>query len=62
MSGPEFVTEQVKVVLVVREMYGLKSYGSYFRVLLAEQLHDLVYRPSILTISALDYLKLIAQN
>ena len=34
-------------VIVVRELYGLKSSGVAFRGLLAEQLHNLGYRPSI---------------
>ena len=33
-------------MLVVRALYGLKSSGADFRALLAEQLHDLGYRPS----------------
>ena len=34
-------------MLVVREMYGLKLSGAAFRDLIAEQLHDLGYSPSI---------------
>ena len=34
-------------MLVVRELYGLKFSGEYFRGLIAEQLHELGYRPSV---------------
>ena len=47
VAGPEFGPEQVKSMLVVRSLYGLKFSGALFRALLAEQLHDLCYRPSI---------------
>ena len=47
MAGPEFGPEQGNAMLVVRELYGLKSSGAAFRDLLAEHLHDLGYRPSI---------------
>ena len=47
MVGPEFVPEQGNVILFVRELYGIKSSGAYCRALLAEQLHELGYRPQI---------------
>ena len=47
MEGPEFDTEQRKVMLVVRLLYGLKSSGVDFRDSLSEQLHGLYYRPLI---------------
>ena len=37
--GPEFGYDKVKVMLVVRELYVLKSYEAYFRDLICEQLH-----------------------
>ena len=47
MAGPWFGPEQGKVMVFVREIYGLKSYGSDFMAVLDEKLHDLGYRPSI---------------
>ena len=47
MEGTEFGSEQVKVVIVVRSLYGLNSYGEDFRDILTENLHELGYRPSI---------------
>ena len=47
MSGPDFDPEQVKVVLVVRELYGMKSPRVYFRAFLSEYLYALSYRQSI---------------
>ena len=45
MVGLEFGPEHGKVMLVVRALYGLKLCGAAFRALLAEQLHELGYRP-----------------
>ena len=45
-AGPEFGSDQGKVMIVVRALYGLKSSGAAFRALLAEVLYDLNYRPS----------------
>ena len=47
MAGPEFGHEQGKVILVLRTLYGLNSPIAAFRDLIAEQLHELGYRPSI---------------
>ena len=47
MAGPDFGTEQGKVMLVVRALYGLKSSEADLRDLLDKKLHDLGYRPSI---------------
>ena len=47
MAGPDFGPEQGKVMLVVRELYGLKSSVAAFRALFYEQLRRLGYRPSI---------------
>ena len=45
-AGPEFGSDQGKIMLVVRALYGLKSRGAAFRALLAETLYDLGYRPT----------------
>ena len=45
-AGPEFGSDQGKIMIVVRALYGLKSSGAAFRALLAETLHDLSYVPS----------------
>ena len=47
MAGPEFGPEQGNVMLFVGEMFGLNSSGEAFRALLAEQSHELDYRPSV---------------
>ena len=47
MERPEFGTEQVNFKIFVRELCGLKCFGAAFRYLLAEQLYDLGYMPSI---------------
>ena len=47
VAWPELFPEKGKIMLVVRELYGLKSSGEDFRALLAEKLHDLGYRQSI---------------
>ena len=46
IAGPEFGSEEGKIMLVVRALYGLKSSGAAFRALLAEVLYDMGYRPS----------------
>ena len=47
MEGQYFGSEQLNFMLVVREMYGMKSFGEAFRDLLFIQLHGLGYRTSI---------------
>ena len=39
--GPKFGSNQGKIFIIVRTLYGLKSSGAAFRALLAETLHDL---------------------
>ena len=46
-AGPEFGSDQGKIMIIVRALYGLKSSGAAFRALLAESLHDLGYKPSL---------------
>ena len=43
IAGPDFGSNQGKIMIVVRALYGLKSSGAAFRALLAETLHDLGY-------------------
>ena len=45
IEGPEFGSDQGKIFIIVRTLYGLKSSGAAFRELLAETLHDLGYTP-----------------
>ena len=45
-AGPEFGSENGKIMIVVRALYGLKSAGAAFRALLAETLHDIGYVPT----------------
>ena len=45
-AGPEFGSDEGKVMIIVRALYGLRSSGAAFRALLAETLYDLNYRPS----------------
>ena len=47
VAWTEFGPKKVKVVVVVRGLYGLKSSGAAFRGLLYEQFHDLGCRPLI---------------
>ena len=47
MAGPEFGSEQGNGMLVVRELYGMKSFGESLRGLLAKKFHELCYMPSI---------------
>ena len=46
VAGPEFGSEEGKIFLIVRALYGLKSSGAAFRALLSEKLWELGYRPS----------------
>ena len=46
VAGPEFGSDQGKVFIIVRSLYGLESSGAAFRSLLAETLHDLGHIPS----------------
>ena len=46
IAGPEFVSESRQPMIVVRELYGIKSSGAAFWALLAETLNDLGYNPS----------------
>ena len=45
-AGPEFGSEEGKIFIIVRALYGLKSSGAAFRALLCEKLWELGYRPS----------------
>jgi hypothetical protein len=45
-AGPEFGSEEGKIMIVRMALYGLKSSGAAFRSKLAGVLHDLGYRPS----------------
>ena len=45
-TGPEFGSESGCIIIVVRTLYGLKSSGAAFRLLLAETLYDLGYLPT----------------
>ena len=45
-AGPEFGSNEGKIIIVVRALYGLRFSGAAFRSLLAEVLHDLGYVPS----------------
>ena len=45
-AGPEFGSDEVKIMTVVRALYGLRSSDAAFRALLAEVLHDLGYKPT----------------
>ena len=47
VAGTELGPEQGKIVLVLSSLYGMKSYGAAFRGLISEQLHNLLYSPSI---------------
>ena len=46
IAGPEFLSESRQPMIVVRAFSGLKSSEAKFRVLLAETLYDLRYKPS----------------
>ena len=45
-AGPEFGSDQGKIIIMVRELYGLRSSGAKFRALPAKALNDLNYVPS----------------
>ena len=45
-AGPDFGSDAGKRMLILRDLYGLKSSGAAFRLLLAETLHDLGYKPT----------------
>ena len=45
-AGPEFGTDEGKIMLVSRALYGLKSSGAAFRAFLAERLYQMQYNPS----------------
>jgi hypothetical protein len=46
VAGPEFGSEQDKIMVVKMALYGLKSSGAAFRSKLAGVLHDMGYRPT----------------
>jgi hypothetical protein len=46
MTGPEFGSEQGKVMIVRKALYGLRTIGAAFRAHLAETLYDLSYAPT----------------
>ena len=45
-AGPEFGSDEGKVMIILRALYGLRPSGGSFRALLAEILYDLNYVPS----------------
>lgn len=45
-AGPEFGSNEGKLYIVERALYGLKSAGASFRSYLAGKIHDLGFRPS----------------
>jgi hypothetical protein len=46
MAGPEFGSEEGKVMIVRKALYGLRTSGAAFRAHLAETLYDLGYAPT----------------
>ena len=46
-AGPEFGSDQGKIMIIVRALYGLRSSGAAFRALLAETLLNMGYKPSL---------------
>ena len=46
IAGPELGSDQGKIMIVQRALYGLKSSGAAFRSFFAEILHDMGYKPS----------------
>ena len=46
IAGAEFGSNQGKIMIITRALYGLKSSGAAFRALLSEVLWDMSYRPS----------------
>ena len=47
IAGPEFGSDQGKMYIIERALYGLKSSGAAFRTFLAEHLHDIGFTPSL---------------
>ena len=47
VAGKEFGSDEGKVMVIVRALYGLKSSGAAFRAMLADTLWNLDYRPSL---------------
>ena len=45
-AGPEFGSDQGKIMKITRALYGLKSSGAAFRAKLAECIWDMGYRPT----------------
>ena len=46
IAGPELGSDQGKIMIVQRALYGLKSSGAAFQSFFAEILHDMGYKPS----------------
>ena len=46
IAGPEFESDAGKLMMVVCDLYDLKSRGTAFRAFLAETLYDIGYTPS----------------
>ena len=45
-AGPEFGSDQGKLMLITRALYGLRASGATFRSFLGEALYDLGYVPT----------------
>ena len=45
IAGPELGSDQGKIMIVQRALYGLKSSGAAFQSFFAEILHDMGYKP-----------------
>ena len=45
-AGPEFGSNEGKLFIVERALYGLKSAGASFRQYLAGKIYDLGFKPS----------------
>ena len=45
-AGPEFGSDQGKLMLITRDLYGLKKISASFRFYLAETLYELGYTPT----------------
>lgn len=46
IAGPEFGSDEGRIMIIVRALYGLKSSGAAFRSLLANRLHEIGYIPT----------------
>ena len=46
IAGPELGSDQGKIMIVQRALYGLKSSGAAFRSFFVEIMHDMGYKPS----------------